>query len=69
MPNSLLLLLKWGGLVLAIVFAITLIWVGQRGPGAADAPVVLYWVLLVIGVVAAIIGFVLGRRRKPPTGA
>jgi heme/copper-type cytochrome/quinol oxidase subunit 2 len=74
MPTWLTPLLKWGGILVAIVFAGTLIWVWQTTPGpeageqAADgAPVTLYWVLLVVGVIAAIVGFVLERRKGPPT--
>ncbi len=57
MPSWLTPVLQWGGLALAIVSAAALI---------NAAPVTLYWVLLVIGVVGAVIGFVLGRRS--PTG-
>jgi len=74
MPTWLTPLLKWGGILVAIVFAGTLIWVWQTTSGpeageqAADsAPVTLYWVLLVVGVIAAIVGFVLERRKGPPT--
>jgi UDP-N-acetylmuramyl pentapeptide phosphotransferase/UDP-N-acetylglucosamine-1-phosphate transferase len=63
-------LLKWGGILVAIVFAGTLIWVWQTTPApeageqaAGDAPITLYWVLLVAGVIAAIVGFVLDRRK------
>ena len=59
MPSWLTPVLQWGGLALAIVSAAALI---------NAAPVTLYWVLLVIGVVGAVIGFVLGRR-KPTGGA
>ena len=57
MPSWLTPVLQWGGLALAIVSAAALI---------NAAPVTLYWVLLVIGVVGAVLGFVLGRRT--PTG-
>ncbi len=57
MPSWLTPVLQWGGLALAIVSAAALI---------KAAPVTLYWVLLVIGVVGAVIGFVLDRRS--PTG-
>ena len=57
MPSWLTPVLQWGGLALAIVSAAALI---------NAAPVTLYWVLLVIGVVGAVIGFVLDRRT--PTG-
>ena len=66
--------LQWGGLALAVVSAAALIYVlGILVPAAEGeaaepiaAPVTLYWVLLVIGVVGAVIGYVLGRRG--PTG-
>jgi len=74
MPTWLTPLLKWGGVLVAIVFAGTLIWVWQTTPGpgageqAADgAPVTLYWVLLVVGVIAAIVGFALDRRKGQST--
>jgi len=74
MPTWLTPLLKWGGILVAIVFAGTLIWVWQTTPGPeageqapGGAPVTLYWVLLVAGVIAAIVGFVLDRRKGPPT--
>ena len=75
MPTWLTPVLKWGGIAVAIVFAIALIWVWQTaaGPGAEKgaaataAPVALYWVLLVVGVIAAVIGFVLDRRKGEPT--
>ncbi len=57
MPSWLTPVLQWGGLALAIVSAAALI---------NATPVTLYWVLLVIGVVGAVIGFVLDRRS--PTG-
>ncbi len=71
MPNWLNLVLQWGGLALAVVSAAALIYVlgimepaaeGEAAAGKVTAPVSLYWVLLVIGVVSAVIGFVLGRR-------
>ena len=69
MPNWLTPLLKWGGIALAVIFAITLIVTRASEPaaGAAEvaggAPQALYWVLLVIGVVAAIVGFWMDRRQ------
>lgn len=72
MPNWLIPTLKWGGTVVAVVFAIALV-VASGQPdtpaeGAAEAtstaPVALYWVLLVVGVIAAVGGFVLGGRQK-----
>lgn len=76
MPTWLTPLLKWGGVLVAIVFAVTLVWVWQTTPtpgpeageqAAGDAPVTLYWVLLVVGVIAAIAGFVLDWRKGQPT--
>ena len=76
MPKWLTLILKWGGLAVAIVFAIALIYVEGFAPtpeaGAAPsettAPVTLYWVLLIVGIVAAIVGFVVERRSPGTTG-
>ncbi len=76
MPSWLTPVLQWGGLALAVVSAAALIYVlGVLVPaaegGAAEliaAPVRLYWVLLVIGVIGAVVGFVLDRR-KPAGGA
>ncbi len=77
MPSWLTPVLQWGGLALAVVSAAALIYVlgimepAAEGEAAADqitAPVPVYWVLLVIGVVGAVLGFVLGRR-KPTGGA
>lgn len=73
MPTWLVPTLKWGGIALAIISAVALIYVQMATPtpapetGAAgsDAPVTLYWILLVIGVVGAIAGFVIGRRQGP----
>ena len=74
MPNWLIPTLKWGGIVVAVVFAIALFVSGQAdtpAEGAAEAastaPVVLYWVLLVVGVIAAVAGFVLASRQKTST--
>ncbi len=66
MPNSLVQALKWGGLVLAVITAIALIYVGFVGTGTAtepsSAPTTLYWVLLIIGIIAAVVGVVADRR-------
>ena len=71
MPDWLIPTLKWGGIVVAVVFAIALIVPGQPdtpADGAAEAastaPVVLYWILFAVGVIAAVIGFVLASRQK-----
>ncbi len=75
MPKWLIQLLIWGGGVVAVISAIALISIEMLLPtpeaGAASeqitAPVPIYWVLLVVGVVAAIVGFVV-ERRKPAAG-
>ena len=70
MPNWLIPLLKWGGIALAVIFAIAVIYMEILSPipegSETSAPVALYWVLLVVGVVAAIAGFVLDRQKAPP---
>ncbi len=72
MPDWLIAVLKWGGLIVAIVPAIALFYVQQLMPEGGEAaagtsaPLTLYWVLLVVGVVAAIIGFVMDRRKGQP---
>jgi hypothetical protein len=73
MPTWLVPTLKWGGIVLAIIAAIAIIYVRYMAAGPApeagaapsEAPMTLYWILLAIGVVAAIAGFVLERRKQP----
>ncbi len=75
MPKWLIQLLLWGGVAVAVFSAIVLISIEMllptpeagAAPGQITAPVPLYWVLLVVGVVAAIVGFVL-ERRKPAAG-
>ncbi len=75
MPKWLIELLKWGGVAVAVISAIALIYVEMflptpeagAAPGQITAPVPLYWGLLVVGVVAAIVGFVV-ERRKPAAG-
>ena len=66
MPEWLNRLLIWGGCALVVVFAVALIWVesaaAPEGGADAGAPTGLYWVLLVIGAVAAIAGYFLDRR-------
>ncbi len=72
MPNWLIPALKWGGVAVAVVFAIALFVVSGQpdapAEGAAEAssaaPVAFYWVLLVVGVIAAVAGFVLGGKQK-----
>ncbi len=69
MPSWLTPLLQWGGIALAIVFAAALIWLETFAPSdgtdtiASSAPTTLYWVFLVIGVVAAIAGYYLSRNK------
>ena len=73
MPTWLVATLKWGGIALAIVSAIAIIYVQyiaaaptpEAGAATDEAPMTLYWVLLVIGVAAAIAGFALGRPKIP----
>ncbi len=75
MPKWLIQLLKWGGVAVAVISAIALIYVEMllptpeagAAPGQITAPVPVYWVLLVVGVVAAIVGFVV-ERRNPAAG-
>ncbi len=66
MPSWLTVTLKWGGIAVAIVSAAALIWVEQSAPDAegapSAAPVEVYWVLLAVGVIAAIIGFAVKMR-------
>ncbi len=72
MPSWLTLVLRWGGLAVAIVSAVALIYVQlvapapEAGAAPSEAPVILYWVLLAVGVVAAVVGFAVGRA-KPKT--
>ena len=68
MPRWLILVLQWGGLALATLSAVALIYVlgipGIMEPAAeaeaaaeqVTAPVTMYWVLLVIGAVCAVAG-------------
>ena len=66
MPSWLTVTLKWGGVAVAIVFAVALIWVQQSAPDAkgalSAAPVEVYWGLLGVGVIAAIVGFAVKKR-------
>jgi hypothetical protein len=72
MPKWLTPVLQWGGLALAVVFGAMLVLVHGPEPTAgagatpapSAAPVALYWVLLVVGLVAAVAGFALGRRKS-----
>jgi hypothetical protein len=68
MPTWLVPTLKWGGIGLAIIAAVAILYVrfiaAAPAPGAG-APMALYWILFVIGVIAAIAGFVLEGRKRP----
>lgn len=71
MPTWIIALLKWGGIALAVLGVVALAWVewfasgaaptGGAEPAPTTAPVTLYIVLLIVGVIAAIAGFVLAR--------
>ncbi len=61
MPTSLTNVLKWGGSGVAIVFAIALIY-GVMG-GESGVSMMLSMVLIVAGLAAAIIGWLLERRK------
>jgi hypothetical protein len=71
MPTWLVPTLKWGGIALAIISAIAIIYVQyiaaaptpEAGAATDEAPVTLYWVLLLVGIVATIAGFAMDRRR------
>ena len=73
MPTWLVPTLKWGGIVLAILAAVAILYVRfiaatpvpEAGAPSGGAPVALYWILFAIGVVAAIAGFVLEGRKRP----
>ena len=73
MPTWLVPTLKWGGIALAIIAAIASIYVqfiaAPAPPEATaatdEAPTTLYWILLLVGVVAAIAGFLMARRPGP----
>ncbi len=64
MPRWLVLVLRWGGTALAVVAAAALIYVellmltAEEAPAETMTPVTFYWVLLVAGVVAAAVGFI-----------
>ncbi len=80
MPSWLILVLQWGGLALAVLSAAALIYfLGIPGiiEPAAEAeaaaeqltePVTMYWVLLVIGAVCAVVGFIMDRRKSTAGG-
>ncbi len=67
MSNWQVLALRWGGLLVAVIFAVTLIYVyfvvdRLEGETLSNAQQIIYWVLLAVGVVAAGVGF---SRKKP----
>ncbi len=77
MPSLLFLVLQWGGLALAVLSAAALIYFlgimepAAEGEAAAEqviAPVTMYWVLLVIGAVCAVVGFIMDRRMPTAGG-
>ena len=62
MSNWQVLVLRWGGALLAVVFAVALISVyfvvdTAEGETPSNAPEIIYWVLLIVGIVAAGVGF------------
>jgi hypothetical protein len=73
MPTWLVPTLKWGDIGLAVIAAIAIIYVQlttapapfEATAAADEAPITLYWILLLVGVVAAIAGFVIERRPGP----
>ncbi len=77
MPKWLTLILGWGGVAVVVISAIALIYVesvmptpeAAATPGETAAPITLYWVLLVIGAVAAVVGYFADKQRKPARAA
>jgi hypothetical protein len=73
MPTRLVPTLKWGGIALAVIAALAIIYVqfiaAPAPPEATattdEAPMTLYWILLLVGVVAAVAGFVLQGPKRP----
>ncbi len=71
MPKWLIAALSWGGAALAVASAAALILTRFMAPGPtagampepSAAPAALYWIALFVGVVAAAVGFVVGRRK------
>ncbi len=69
--SALALILKWGGLALALLCVAALIYFEVVAPTPepgttaeeAGAPITLYYILFIIGAVAAVVGFVLARRK------
>ena len=73
MPTWLVPTLKWGGLGLAILAAVVILYVRfiaatpapEAGAPSGGAPMALHWILFAIGVVAAMAGYVLEGRKRP----
>jgi mannose/fructose/N-acetylgalactosamine-specific phosphotransferase system component IIC len=71
LPTWLTPVLRWGGLALAVLMAAILIVVKfltkapEAGamPELSAAPEWLYWVLVVVGVIAAAVGFSVAQRK------
>ena len=62
MSNWQVLVLRWGGALLAVIFAVTLVYVyfvvdRLEGETPSNAQQIIYWGLLAVGVVAAVVGF------------
>ncbi len=65
MPISLTNVLKWGGSLVTIIFAFALIMeMSALGPMASAPNTTLYIVLMVAGLAAAIIGWLLKRQQR-----
>lgn len=59
MPTWLVPTVKWGGIALAVIAP------PEATAATDEAATTLYWILLLVGVVAAIAGFVMARRPGP----
>ena len=71
MPTWLVPTLKWGGTALAVIAAIAIVYVQfiaapapEAGAATDEAPMTLYWILLLVGIVVTIAGFAMDRRRR-----
>ncbi len=72
MPAWIIALLKWGGLALALIGVVAVVSVEWflpapapgRAPQPTAAPIWLYSVLFVIGVIAAIVGYALAGSKE-----